>query len=152
METATRIAVVDDEPVSREAVAAYLSGLGFEVQTLDSAKALRAAMAREPSPQLVILDLVMPVEDGLSALRWLRSVSEVPVIMLTSNAETTDKVVGLELGADDYVAKPADMRELLARVRTVLRRRSGGTTQHTAGSYAAAANAGGDWFGRWRLD
>src|SRR5947208_2490624 len=111
MEAATRIAVVDDEAVSREAVVAYLRSLGYDVQSLDGAKALRAAMARQYPPELVILDLVMPGEDGLTALRWLRSTSEVPVIMLTSTADTTDRVVGLELGADDYVAKPCDLRE-----------------------------------------
>jgi DNA-binding response OmpR family regulator len=150
MEVATRIAVVDDEPVSRAAVADYLQGLGYSVQALDSASALRAAMGGKAAPELVILDLVMPVEDGLSALRWLRSVSEVPVIMLTANAQTTDRVVGLELGADDYVAKPCDMRELLARIRTVLRRKPTATTR--ASAPATRSKAAGDWFGRWRLD
>jgi len=149
--TSTRIAVVDDEAVSREAVAAYLKGLGYDVQSLDSAQALRAAMARPPAPELVILDLVMPVEDGLSALRWLRSTSDIPVIMLTSNAQTTDRVVGLELGADDYVAKPADLRELLARVRTVLRRKGAGTPPQSFGA-GGPRKIEGHWFGRWRLD
>ncbi|HZP12677.1 MAG TPA: response regulator [Nevskiaceae bacterium] len=145
--SATRIAVVDDEAVSREAVVVYLKSLGFDVISLDGAKALRASMAHQRPPELVVLDLVMPGEDGLSALRWLRSTSDVPVIMLTSNAETTDRVVGLELGADDYVAKPADMRELLARIRTVLRRKPKPTT-----AAPAPKKHEGEWFGRWRLD
>jgi DNA-binding response OmpR family regulator len=96
----------------------------------------------------VLLDLHMPGEDGLSALRWLRGFTDVPVIMLTSADTTTDRVVGLELGADDYVAKSADMRELLARVRTVLRRRA-----PSAPAPAATRPVGdGNWFGRWRLD
>jgi DNA-binding response OmpR family regulator len=147
MDSPTRIAVVDDEDVSREVVVIYLRSLGYEVLALDGARALRAAMAHQHPPELVILDLVMPGEDGLSALRWLRSTSDVPVIMLTSNAETTDRVVGLELGADDYVAKPADMRELLARVRTVLRRKAKAAT-----AAVETKKQDGEWFGRWKLD
>src|SRR5688572_29693092 len=105
-------------------VVEYLGAQGFEVLSLDGGPALRAAFVETP-PDCVILDLVMPGEDGLGVLRWLRGGgSDVPVIMLTSADGTADRVVGLELGADDYVAKPADLRELLARVRSVLRRRA----------------------------
>ncbi|MGJ8669547.1 MAG: response regulator transcription factor [Oceanococcus sp.] len=123
----TRVAVIDDDALLRDALTEYLDSNGFETLSLDGGAALRAQLDSQP-PDLVILDLVMPEEDGLSILRWLRGVSDVPVIMLTSNDTTTDRVVGLELGADDYIAKPADYRELLARVRSVLRRR---TTQIT---------------------
>jgi DNA-binding response OmpR family regulator len=150
MTLAVRIAVVDDEAVSREAVVKYLAGLGFEIQGLSSAAALREAMGKPQPPQLVILDVMMPKEDGLSALRWLRSVSEVPVIMLTSAGDTTDRVVGLELGADDYVTKPCDMRELLARVRSVMRRRESNVVRRSGFSPTAASAE--PWFGRWRLD
>ncbi|MGQ0621544.1 MAG: response regulator [Panacagrimonas sp.] len=152
----SRIAVVDDDPVVRELVVEYLSGQGFEVLNLDGGPALRAAFAVTP-PDCVILDLVMPGEDGLSVLRWLRAGSDVPVIMLTSNDATADRVVGLELGADDYVSKPADLRELLARVRSVLRRRPTHAIQPLAATPVAlverkAETKGETWFGRWKLD
>ena len=154
----TRIAVVDDDALVREVVVEYLGNQGFEVLSLDGGPALRAAFAATP-PDCVILDLVMPGEDGLGVLRWLRGGgSDVPVIMLTSADGTADRVVGLELGADDYVAKPADLRELLARVRSVLRRRqSAPPTAAPVPIIAAApperpAAPGEAWFGRWRLD
>lgn len=151
----SRIAIVDDDALTREVVVEYLSKQGYEVLSLESGPALREAYVARP-PDCVILDLVMPEEDGLSVLRWLRAHSDVPVIMLTVNDATADRVVGLELGADDYVAKPADLRELLARVRSVLRRRVGmprPATLATTGNTAAATSAQREsWFGRWRLD
>ncbi|MGH8528938.1 MAG: response regulator [Nevskiales bacterium] len=116
-----RIAVVDDDPIVRESVASYLRGHQFQVAEFDGGPALRQGL-KVTSPDLIVLDLVMPEEDGLSVLRWLRGFSEVPVIMLTGNDETTDRIVGLEVGADDYVGKPCDMRELLARIHSHLRR------------------------------
>lgn len=154
---ATRIAVVDDEPLMREIVVEYLGGRGFEVIGYDSAAAFRSSAA-VAMPQLVLLDVLMPGEDGLSLLRWIRGFSEVPVIMLTGENDTADRVSGLELGADDYVAKPADLRELLARVRSALRRNAsaGGSTLAHASLSPAPATAVYDsanaWFGRWRLD
>ena len=153
----SRIAVVDDDALVREMVVEYLGAQGFEVLSLDGGPALRAAFAETP-PDCVILDLVMPGEDGLSVLRWLRGGgSDVPVIMLTSADGTADRVVGLELGADDYVAKPADLRELLARVRSVLRRRAPAPAAAPVPIVATAperraAGPGEAWFGRWRLD
>lgn len=149
-----RIAVVDDDALLRETVRDYLESQGFEASGYDGGPALRAAFA-QAQPDCVILDQVMPGEDGLTVLRWLRSGSDVPVIMLTGNDGTADRVVGLELGADDYVCKPADLRELLARVRSVLRRRGGtagmpGTPPGPAPIDVRAE--GGAWFGRWRLD
>lgn len=152
-----RIAVVDDDELVRELVVDYLSAQGFDVVGLDGGPALREVFTVNP-PDCIILDLVMPDEDGLTVLRWLRTASDVPVIMLTGNDATTDRVVGLELGADDYVAKPADLRELLARVRSVLRRRMAlfsSTPAQSAPVEATATadvRAGESWFGRWCLD
>jgi DNA-binding response OmpR family regulator len=122
MTTEARIAVVDDDPHTRETVADYLALHDFDVVALDGGAALRTEMV-ERSPDLVVLDLHMPGENGLSVLRWLKEEKgAVPVIMLTSTASPIDRVVGLELGADDYLAKPAELRELVARIRSVLRR------------------------------
>ena len=115
------VVVVDDEQEAREMIADYLSIHGFRVSLCDGGGSLRQLMGRDP-PDLVILDLNMPEEDGLSLIRYLKQVSGVPVIMLTATASALDRVVGLELGADDYLAKPCELRELLARVRSVLRR------------------------------
>lgn len=147
----SRIAVVDDDALLRDVLVGYLQGQGFEVLGLDGGPALRQALAASP-PDCVILDLVMPGEDGLSVLRWLRGVSDVPVIMLTSNDGTADRVVGLEMGADDYIAKPADLRELLARVRSQLRRRRGPAPTPVPPVDRMPAAGSETWFGRWRLD
>jgi DNA-binding response OmpR family regulator len=136
----TRIAVLDDDAVSRDTVVSYLQSAGFEAVAFADGAALRAAL-EVALPDLLLLDLRMPGEDGLAVLRWLRGLTELPVIMLTSAEEVTDRVVGLELGADDYVPKSADMREEVARIRSVLRRRGG-----------SAPARSGTWFGRWRLD
>jgi DNA-binding response OmpR family regulator len=115
------IAIVDDEAPAREMVGDYLKMHGFTVTLCDGGKSLRATI-RKASPDLVVLDLNMPEEDGLSIIRDLKSRSNVPVIMLTATASPIDRVVGLELGADDYLAKPCELRELMARIRSVLRR------------------------------
>jgi two-component system phosphate regulon response regulator OmpR len=116
------VVVVDDEPDLREMVSDYLSNRGLQVTALDSGEALRTFLPKTPV-DLVLLDLRMPGEDGLSLTRFVREQGNVGIIMLTGIAEPADRVLGLELGADDYVAKPFDLRELLARVRSVLRRR-----------------------------
>jgi DNA-binding response OmpR family regulator len=116
-----RILVVDDDPTISEVVGRYLERESYEVEVaLDGAEALERARAR--SPDLVVLDLMLPRIDGLEVFRQLRSQSSVPVIMLTAKGEETDKLVGLNLGADDYMTKPFSPRELVARVKTVLRR------------------------------
>ena len=115
------IIVVDDEAPAREMVGDYLKMHGFNVTLCDGGKALRAAIDLK-LPDLVVLDLNMPEEDGLSIIRDLKARSDVPVIMLTATASPIDRVVGLELGADDYIAKPCELRELIARIRSVLRR------------------------------
>ncbi len=115
------VLVVDDEPIVREVVVRYLEREGY--RTLEAADGIRAqALLREQTPSLVVLDLMLPGVDGLELCRWIRARSEVPVIMLTARGEEADRIVGLELGADDYVTKPFSPRELAARVRTVLRR------------------------------
>jgi two-component system phosphate regulon response regulator OmpR len=123
MEAPAEIIVVDDEADLREAVCAYLARNGMAVRCADGAAALRAALAERPA-DAVILDISMPGEDGLSVARTLRAQGEVAIVMLTALADVVDRVVGLEVGADDYVAKPFDLRELLARLRAVLRRRA----------------------------
>ena len=115
------VLVVDDEPIVREIVVRYLEREGY--RTLEAADGDAARSAIEGAgADLVVLDLMLPGTDGLELCRWIRSRSELPVIMLTARGEEADRVVGLELGADDYVTKPFSPRELAARVRSVLRR------------------------------
>ena len=117
----TTVLVVDDEPIVREVVARYLKREGY--RTLEAADGNRAReLVEQGTPDLVVLDLMIPGTDGLALCRWIRSSSQLPVIMLTARGEEVDRIVGLELGADDYVTKPFSPRELVARVRTVLRR------------------------------
>src|SRR5260370_32069443 len=122
MTQSPHIIIVDDEAPAREMVGDYLKMHGFAVTLCDGGKSLREAIAAGEPPDLVVLDLNMPEEDGLSIIRDLKSRMNVPVIMLTATASPIDRVVGLELGADDYVAKPCELRELMARIRSVLRR------------------------------
>jgi DNA-binding response OmpR family regulator len=117
----TTVLVVDDEPIVREVVARYLKREGY--RTLEAADGNRAReLVEREAPNLVVLDLMIPGTDGLALCRWIRSSSQLPVIMLTARGEEADRIVGLELGADDYVTKPFSPRELVARVRSVLRR------------------------------
>src|SRR5689334_7042478 len=115
------IVVVDDEPSTREMVGEYLGAHGFQVSQCDGGASLRELL-KKASADLIVLDLNMPEEDGLSIVRDLKQHSRVPIIMLTATASAIDRVVGLELGADDYIAKPCELRELVARIRSVLRR------------------------------
>jgi len=115
------IVVVDDEASTREMVGEYLSTHGFQVSQCDGGAALREVL-KKAAADLIVLDLNMPEEDGLSIVRDLKTHSRVPIIMLTATASAIDRVVGLELGADDYLAKPCELRELVARIRSVLRR------------------------------
>src|ERR1700730_12701897 len=121
MSRAQHIVVVDDEAAARDMVGDYLRMHGFAVSLCDGGTSLRAEIAKQ-RPALIVLDLNMPEEDGLSIIRDLKQRSQVPIIMLTATASPIDRVVGLELGADDYLAKPCELRELLARIRSVLRR------------------------------
>jgi DNA-binding response OmpR family regulator len=115
------VLVVDDEPIVREVVVRYLTREGH--RTLEAADGIAARDVIEDADlDLVVLDLMLPGTDGLELCRWIRGRSELPVIMLTARGEEADRIVGLELGADDYVTKPFSPRELAARVRSVLRR------------------------------
>ena len=115
------VLIVDDEPIVREVVARYLTREGHRTLEAADGNAARGVIARS-DPDLVVLDVMLPGSDGLELCRWIRSTSELPVIMLTARGEEADRIVGLELGADDYVTKPFSPRELAARVRSVLRR------------------------------
>lgn len=118
-----KILLVDDEPMVTDVVERYLRREGFEVVLAEDGEAAVTA-ARESSPDLILLDLMLPKTDGLTAFRQIRSSSSVPVIFLTAKGEETDRIVGLETGADDYIAKPFSPREVVARVKAVLRRAS----------------------------
>jgi two-component system, OmpR family, response regulator len=119
-----RILVVDDDPDLRELIGDFLGKSGFDVSTAADGKAMDAALGTAKF-DLIVLDLMMPGEDGLSILRRMRAADRPAIIMLSAMGEDTDRIIGLEVGADDYLAKPCNPRELLARVRAVLRRREG---------------------------
>ena len=121
----TRLLVVDDEPALREPLAEYLIRQGFAVRQADSAAQARSLLQDE-LPDLVLLDIMMPGEDGLSLCRHLAETHHIPTILLTAKGEAMDRIVGLEIGADDYVVKPFEPRELVARIRSVLRRSAKG--------------------------
>ena len=143
---ATRLLVVDDDPGIRELTAEFLTAHGYQVDTAEDGAAMRRRLA-EGSYALIVLDVMMPGEDGLTILRSLDRATAPAVIILSVIGEEVDRIVGLEMGADDYVAKPANPRELLARIRSVLRRKE---------AAPAAAAAPGDRsylrFAGWRLD
>jgi DNA-binding response OmpR family regulator len=141
------IIVVDDEPEICEMLADYLGHAGFKVTTAENGAVLRRIL-EDQAADLVILDINMPGEDGLSIARFLRANTKIGIVMLTAAGEVVDRIVGLEMGADDYLPKPVDMRELLARVRAVLRR------METAAPDGGKADAAGATvhFGECRLD
>ena len=132
--------LVDDERSIREPLAVYLTKQGFRITQAGDAEAARTRLTAY-AIDLAIIDIMMPGEDGLSLCRHIAATSDVPVILLTAKAEETDRIVGLEMGADDYVVKPFSPRELATRVKVVLRRTQAGATRHHApesGSYAFA--------------
>jgi two-component system OmpR family response regulator len=141
MDDKPHLLLVDDERSIREPLAAYLGRNGFRVTQATDAASARDRL-KGYAIDLVILDIMMPGEDGLSLCRHIRETSETPVVLLTAMTEETDRIVGLEMGADDYVVKPFSPRELVARIKVILRRaaRSGGVRQHApdADSYAFA--------------
>ncbi len=139
----TRLLLVDDEAALREPLAEYLSRQGFSVIEAASAAQARNLLKAE-LPDLVLLDIMMPGEDGLSLCRHLAETHALPTIFLTARGEATDRIVGLEIGADDYVVKPFEPRELVARIRSVLRRTGKGGTP--------AADDEQFEFEGWRLD
>jgi DNA-binding response OmpR family regulator len=142
---AQTIAVVDDDATLRNRLKKYFQSEGFTVYDAESGAALRDLL-ETASVDLVILDLVMPGEDGLSVTRYLRETTEVGILILTGKGEAVDRIVGLEMGADDYLAKPFELRELLARSRSILRRvASKGDRPRQPGNRAIV-------FDRWSLD
>jgi two-component system, OmpR family, response regulator len=138
------IVIVDDDELLRGRLAAYLTSEGFRVSTADSAGTFRSIMRRERI-DLVLVDIGMPGENGLSLTRFLREQSDIGVVILTGKGDPIDRAIGLEVGADDYIAKPFHLRELLARVRSVLRR-TRSRSDRDAGAAPVVRFAG------WRLD
>jgi two-component system, OmpR family, phosphate regulon response regulator OmpR len=122
---AEQVLIVDDDTRLSAMLADYLAGNGFAVHTAETAATGLADLARR-APDAVILDVMLPDLDGFETCRRMRAVSDVPILMLTAKGEETDRIVGLELGADDYLPKPFNPRELLARLKAILRRRKGG--------------------------
>ena len=143
---AQRVLIVDDDATIRETTEDYLREQGFDVAQAGDGEEMRAAFAKAV-PDLVLLDLRLPGEDGLSLTRWLRANHQVAIIMVTGAGEVIDRVVGLEVGADDYLAKPFDLRELHARIKSVLRRGAA-----RAGERAAAPASQKVKVGRCTLD
>lgn len=127
MNTPSRILIVDDDAEIRSLLADYLDGQGYETMTAQNGEAMQQAL-RNSRIDLIVLDINMPGEDGLTLCRNLRTHSSTPVIMLTARGEPVDRILGLEMGADDYLAKPFEPRELLARIRSVMRRSKGSTS------------------------
>ena len=145
MDTADHILIVDDDAEIRNLLGEYLRKNGYKTSVAAEGKAMWAAIARA-KVDLIVLDLMLPGEDGLTLCRKLCADSDTPVIMLTARGEETDRIVGLEMGADDYLAKPFSPRELLARIKSVLRRaRSLPRNLRDDGARAFA-------FAGWRLD
>jgi two-component system phosphate regulon response regulator OmpR len=161
MDGSASVLVVDDDPGVRAMLLEYLGGHRYEVRAAADGTEMRAEIERD-LPDLILLDIRMPGEDGLTLARYLRERYDVGIIMVTASGDVVDRVVGLEIGADDYVAKPFDPRELLARVKSVLRRMqaregegSSDADERTAGGLpdaASTANAARTRFGRCRLD
>ncbi|MGH6943179.1 MAG: response regulator [Geminicoccaceae bacterium] len=145
MEPSAHILVVDDHREIRDLLAKYLATHGFRVSAAESASKARKVLETS-AIDLVVLDIMMPGEDGLSLCRDLRATTDLPVIMLTAMAEDTDRVVGLELGADDYVVKPFNPRELVARIKAV-RRRANSLPHQSRRPDAEVLR-----FDRWRLN
>lgn len=148
VDLATRLLIVDDDPGIRELTAGFLEQHGYLVDTAADAAEMRAALS-VAQYDLIVLDVMMPGEDGLAVLRTLDRRNGPAVIMLSVIGTEIDKIVGLEMGADDYIAKPANPRELLARIRSVLRRASGGEAAAPAVTPSARAF---HRFAGWRLD
>lgn len=143
----THVAIVDDEPAITQLIADYLTGYGFRVSELRDGGALFDLMAHDP-PALVLLDIGLGKEDGLAVARRLRADWHCGLVIVTGRGDVVDRIVGLEIGADDYVAKPFDLRELVARIKAVLRRLQPDEPTGTA----SAAQDQRLRFGGWLLD
>lgn len=145
MTSSAHVLVVDDEPAIGDLIRNYLTRHGLRVSIAPDGAGMRRIMREDPA-DVVLLDLGLPGEDGLSLTRHIRAHSNVGVIIVTGSGESVDRIVSLELGADDFVAKPFDLRELLARIRSVLRRTAGNAQP------AAAAQQPELSFAGWHLD
>jgi two-component system OmpR family response regulator len=145
MERTPHILVVDDHREIRELVAKFLTRNGLRVSLANGGAEMRQVM-RTAAPDLIVLDIMTPGEDGLALTRQVRQASDIPVVLLTAVAEDTDRIIGLELGADDYLTKPFNPRELLARIRAVLRRASAMPKPHDEPEIKRYR------FDRWLLD
>ena len=147
-----RVLVVDDDPALRELLQDYLSAQGFEVQTVGDGAAMRQALT-QVQPDVIVMDLMLPGEDGLSLTRSVKAQGDTPVLMLSARGEEMDRVIGLEVGADDYLAKPFGPRELLARLRALLRRSQAPAAAPGLGGGGAAEPDTQRWvFGPFQLD
>jgi two-component system phosphate regulon response regulator OmpR len=142
MSTPDRVLVVDDDPALRNLLSDYLTDVGFSVDLAADGEQMRRALA-QAKPDVIVLDLMLPGMDGLAITREVRASSNVPILMLSARGEEIDRIVGLEVGADDYLAKPFNPRELLARLRALLRR--------TQAASPVQATVGPE-FGPFRLD
>ncbi|GAA0843315.1 response regulator transcription factor [Marinobacter szutsaonensis] len=140
-ETKASILVVDDDAAIRELLQEHLSRVGYDIRTAGDGDQMRQLLGERPA-DLIVLDVMLPGDDGFTLCRQIREHSQVPIIMLTASSDETDRVVGLEIGADDYLAKPFSARELQARVKALLRR----------ARFARAENPRFILFDRWRLD
>ena len=146
MQGAPHILIVDDHREIRDLVSRALTKEGFRVSTAADGRAMRKVLA-DSRIELVLLDLMLPGEDGLSLCRSLRSESNIPIIMLTAKGDEVDRVIGLEMGADDYLPKPFGSRELIARIKAVLRRITENSTSSRPGQHPKRYQ-----FDRWQLD
>jgi len=140
-DTKASILVVDDDAAIRELLQEHLSRVGYDIRTAEDGDRMRLLLGERPA-DLIVLDIMLPGDDGFTLCRQIREHSQVPIIMLTASSDETDRVVGLEIGADDYLAKPFSARELQARVKALLRR----------ARFARAENPRFILFDRWRLD
>ena len=143
------IAIVDDDPTLRNRLKKFLEKESFRASAVGDGAALRTLVADDP-PDLVLMDLQLPGEDGLSLTRYLRERTEIPVLILTGKGATIDRVVGLEMGADDYLAKPFSLRELLARIKIILRRAAPPAPEAADAELAQPADR--LRFGAWMID
>lgn len=140
--------IVDDDQSLRELLCNYLQGFNIQTVAASHGQAMRQCLAQEPF-SIVVLDLMLPGEDGLALCRWLRANSDIPILMLTARCEAADRIIGLELGADDYMAKPFEPRELVARIQSILRRTGEGRALR---SEAPVAHSSQLRFDDWQLD
>lgn len=137
-----RVLIIDDDQKLRELLTEYLEEFGFQISTLSDGLRILSAIKTE-NPNIIILDIMLPHKDGFEILGEIRTAFSVPVIMLTARGEDTDRIVGLELGADDYLSKPFNPRELLARIRAVLRRSAAPINGETIRDMSRLIEAGG---------